>query len=236
MYKKNTWLKLVLSLFIVYSSWASAGVIIDGTRVIFPGKSKEVTVKLTNLGSKPVLVQSWLDNGKPDVPPEEITTPFIITPPINRINAGKGQNLRISIKSAALLNQNMESLWWLNVLEIPAKPQNIKDENNNYLQLAIRTRVKFIYRPDTLSKINTYDNIKGLKMASIDRSLVIKNPTPLYISISSITVNGKKYEAPMLSPDSTITLKNIDVIAGQIIDVTWIDDYGAFRENKFTVN
>ena len=44
--------------------------------------------------------------------------------------------------------------FYLNVLDIPAKPEN-KDSgsaevNNNYLQLAVRSRIKFFFRPDDL--------------------------------------------------------------------------------------
>ncbi|MDP9033123.1 MAG: fimbria/pilus periplasmic chaperone, partial [Pseudomonadota bacterium] len=40
-------------------SQAMSSVVITGTRVIFPADKKEVTVKINNNGTKPVLVQSW---------------------------------------------------------------------------------------------------------------------------------------------------------------------------------
>ena len=42
---------------------AHAGVIIYGTRVIFPAEQQEVVVRLENKGDRPALVQTWLDTG-----------------------------------------------------------------------------------------------------------------------------------------------------------------------------
>jgi chaperone protein EcpD len=48
------------------------------------------------------------------------------------------------------LPQDRETLYWFNVLEIPPKSKAANDENLNQLQLAFRTRIKFIFRPDGL--------------------------------------------------------------------------------------
>lgn len=97
-----------------------ASVVISGTRVIYSSEAKDVTVKLNNVGKAPVLIQSWIDDGDMTVKPENIRVPFILTPPINRVDPGKGQTLRLSYTGAAL-PMDKESVFWLNVLEIPAK-------------------------------------------------------------------------------------------------------------------
>jgi|SRR5471030_2145405 len=76
------------------SSWAS--IIITGTRVIYPSAEKEVTVKLNNVGVYPVLVQSWIDNGDVNAKPENISVPFILTPPINRVEQGQTEGQMIA--------------------------------------------------------------------------------------------------------------------------------------------
>ena len=53
---------------IIIALWAmsvSANVVITGTRVIYPSNQKTVSVQLTNVGTKPSLVQAWIDNGDP---------------------------------------------------------------------------------------------------------------------------------------------------------------------------
>ncbi|MBB9228921.1 fimbria/pilus periplasmic chaperone, partial [Escherichia coli] len=61
--------------------------IVNGTRFIYPGNEKEITVQLSNTADRPALAQAWLDNGNADATPDTITTPFIITPPISRVDA-----------------------------------------------------------------------------------------------------------------------------------------------------
>jgi len=38
-----------------------AEIVIHGTRVIYPSDASEVTLQLSNNGSKPALVQAWID-------------------------------------------------------------------------------------------------------------------------------------------------------------------------------
>ena len=40
-----------------------AEIVIHGTRVIYPSDAREVTLQVSNNGSKPALVQAWLDEG-----------------------------------------------------------------------------------------------------------------------------------------------------------------------------
>ena len=49
---------------------AQASVVIEATRVIFPAQEREVTIKLTNDGKTPALVQTWLDKGEANASPD----------------------------------------------------------------------------------------------------------------------------------------------------------------------
>ena len=75
---------------------AQASIVINGTRIIYNGKKKEVTVSVTNNNKVPVLIQNWIDAGLDKAIPEKISVPFVLTPPINRVDAGKSQSLRIT--------------------------------------------------------------------------------------------------------------------------------------------
>lgn len=70
---------------------ACADIVISGTRVIYPQSAKDVTVKMENRGTKPLLVQSWLDDGRDTVNPQELKLPFIVTPPVSRIDPSRGK-------------------------------------------------------------------------------------------------------------------------------------------------
>ncbi|HAM65610.1 MAG TPA: pilus assembly protein, partial [Acinetobacter nosocomialis] len=104
----------------VLASIGHAEIILHGTRVIYPSDAREVSLQLSNNGTTPSLVQAWIDDGNSKSTPDESNVPFIITPPISRVEPTKGQTLRITaLPSASQLNQNKESIFWLNVLDIP---------------------------------------------------------------------------------------------------------------------
>ena len=67
----------------VASFQASADIVISGTRIVYQQSQKDVIVSLDNRGKKPLLVQSWLDDGRDDTNPQELKLPFIITPPVS---------------------------------------------------------------------------------------------------------------------------------------------------------
>ncbi|EML9690232.1 MULTISPECIES: fimbrial biogenesis chaperone [Klebsiella] len=216
-----------------FSLQVQAGVIINGTRVIYPGDDSEITVQVTNNGKRPVLVQSWLDTGDSQATPDTITTPFVLTPPINRLDAGKAQSLRVAAISTTSLPKDRESLFWLNVLEIPGRPgTDFKAEN--YLQLAVRSRIKFFWRPASLREGVT-SAPKSLGWSASAQGLKVTNPTPYYISLATVTIGGKTTEVDMVDPFSSRIFPDIRSERGNTIKAEWIDDYGAIRSQSFTV-
>lgn len=208
----------------VTSMAASASVVISGTRVIYPADAKEVTVKLTNVGSSPVLIQSWIDNGDTNAKPESISVPFILTPPINRVEPSKGQTLRLSYTGASLPT-NKESVFWLNVLEIPAKTA-AKQGDENYLQMAFRSRIKLFYRPAGLTG-NANDAAKALTWSSNAGGVLATNPTPYYVSLVTVKVNGKEVEGDMVAPGENKKFALPAASAGNKVSFEFVNDYGA---------
>lgn len=180
-------------IFLLFSNSAFCSVIINGTRIIYPGNQREVTVQLSNTGTSPALIQSWIDEGDAKTIPENSKAPFIVSPPISRIEAASGQALRVSLTNSALA-QNKESLFWLNVLEIPPAPfQTNNGTNENFLQVAFRTRIKLIYRPSGLES-HANDAPEKLKWLISAEGISVTNPTPYYVSFTEINaiVNQKK--------------------------------------------
>lgn len=118
------------------------------------------------------------------------------------------------------LSKTQETLFWLNILDIPPKP-SAKDQNvvpENFLQLAIRSRIKFFYRPSGIKEDAALAPEK-LQWSSNGTQLAIKNPTPFYITLTSIMQDqsGKRVdllaEGLMLKPfsDGTVNLKGSNV-------------------------
>ncbi|ELO8767384.1 fimbrial chaperone [Salmonella enterica] len=175
----------------------NADIVISGTRIVYPQSSKDVIVNLDNRGNKPLLVQTWLDDGRDGVNPQELKLPFVITPPVSRIDPQKGQSLRITYMGSTL-PQDRESLFWFNVLEIPPKSKAKEGESLNQLQLAFRTRIKLFFRPDGL-KGTPGDAAANLKWSQKKEgntlSLFAQNDSPYNVSVSNVKLKmgGKEY-------------------------------------------
>ncbi|MFW1948984.1 molecular chaperone [Acinetobacter bereziniae] len=230
--------KGLLALLIPFGA-ANAEIIIHGTRVIYPSDSREITLQVSNNGNNPALVQAWIDEGDAKSTPDQSKAPFMIAPPISRVEAKKGQSLRISsMPKANELSKTQETLFWLNILDIPPKP-SAKDQNvvpENFLQLAIRSRIKFFYRPSGIKEDAALAPEK-LQWSSNGKQLAIKNPTPFYITLTSIMQDqsGKRVdllaEGLMLKPfsDGTVNLKGSNVAK---MTFTTINDYGGRVERN----
>jgi chaperone protein EcpD len=227
---------------------AHANVIIAGTRVIFPAADGEVTVRLTNQNAKPALIESWVDSGDPMSTPDKVKTPFLITPPLFRMEPGRDQSLRILFThSDQPLPTDRESVFWLNVLEVPPKPSSLEVQNANTLQMAIRSRIKLFYRPAGLAgdpvKAPGELSFKATTKAGT-AAVVVHNPTPYYVTITDlrVTVGGAEHkaEAGMVAPLSDLSLPVTDLkqapAAGSAIEYHCINDYGSDLILKGTVS
>ncbi|RQS13934.1 molecular chaperone [Burkholderia sp. Bp9002] len=214
---------------------ADASVVIGGTRVIYGASEHEVTLKLTNAGPAPALVQSWVDAGDVRGAPSKIKVPFTVTPPIARIDPSKSQTLRI-VHTGEPMPQDRESAFWLNVLEVPPKA-SAADADMNRIQLAFRSRIKVFYRPDNL-KGSSADAPAQLtwRLTQADGKPAIEahNPTPFHVSLTMISVQSGGRSATfddggMVGPGETraFPLKgDVPDAAGARVRYTVLNDYG----------
>lgn len=224
---------LMISFILVIMTFtAHAGIVVSSTRVIYPADKKEVTVSLKNTGNHPALVQSWLDTGDPTALPEKINVPFVIMPPITRIDGGKGQTLRL-VYTGKTLPQDRESIFWLNVLAVPPKKTDAK---NHLLNVAYQTRVKLFYRPSTLS-IKADVAAQKIEWKKESDVLNVYNPTPYYISVLNVewVSSGKIVSIPgeMVSPFGQVRLATTKML-NEVSSVNYaiIDDLG--REQRLS--
>ncbi|MEM5385085.1 fimbria/pilus periplasmic chaperone [Paraburkholderia phymatum] len=181
----------MLALGLIGSPGAHASVVVGATRVIFNSQDSEATVKMTNEGKLPALVQSWVDKGNAKETPSSIEVPFTIMPPAARIDPAKAQTLRI-IYTGEPLPQDKESVFWLNVLEVPPKPTGELADVNK-LQLAFRTRIKLFYRPSGLKGVATDAPAQlswRITQSAKTPAIEARNPTPYYVSFASLEVSA----------------------------------------------
>jgi P pilus assembly chaperone PapD len=221
----------LLGLTIASSSFAA--MVIEGTRVVYKGKDKEVIVRMTNQGQVPLVVQSWVDGGEKDKDkmPEDIQVPFQITPPISRVDPGKGQALRIFYTAGQDLAKDKETLFWFNVLEIPPKAKATED---NTIFFTIRSRLKFFYRPSTIAAdipANVTEKLSFAKAVEGGKSVIkVTNSSPYFITFAQGEFEGGgKLTGGMVPPmeSATLTAEKGNLADAKNLKMLYINDSGA---------
>ncbi|MGP0857136.1 molecular chaperone [Serratia sp. CY84636] len=194
-----------------------AGVVVGGTRLIYDGGKKESALNINNPDAVPYLIQSWVDAQEGD----SAKAPFIITPPLFRLDGGQNNLLRV-VRAGGNLPTDRESLSWLNVKAIPSV-----EKKENTLQIAIKTRIKLIYRPQGL--VGNLEEAAGKVTwrRSGDR-LQVTNPSPYYLTFFNLKLNGRAITGnTMVAPQASASFP-LPTASGAGGSLSWqiINDYG----------
>ncbi|HGA5941638.1 TPA: molecular chaperone, partial [Salmonella enterica subsp. enterica serovar Saintpaul] len=98
-------------------------VLLGASRVIYPGNnSRGVTLTVSNQVSHPFLIKSVaLDESR------QHGAPFIVTPPLFRLDGGQRNTLTIT-RTGGRFPADREALNWLCVSFIPPEPDSVWDE------------------------------------------------------------------------------------------------------------
>jgi P pilus assembly chaperone PapD len=206
------------ALLFVSATAAQAGVIIGGTRLIYDGAKKESSLSVNNPDKVPYLIQSWVD--VTDGGAEK--APFMITPPLFRLEGGQQNILRV-IRAGGNLASDRESLYWINIKSIPSSQ---KKEGQNTLQVAVKARLKLIFRPQGLKGVPE-EVAQNLKWQRVGNQLQVTNPTPFYMNFQEVTVAGKGVaNATYVAPMSTASFALPAGVTGGSVNWKIISDYG----------
>jgi fimbrial chaperone protein len=159
---------------------AHAGIVVGATRVIYQEPAREASVSIKDVDTEPFVVQAWIDTGK-----THDKAPFFITPPLSRLDPGKQNMLRV-MRTSQSVPTDRESMFGLNVKEIPATPRE-----KNVLQIAVHTRIKLFYRPASLpgSAVDAPQKLDWHLESGADgkgNTLSIHNPTPYYVTFATL--------------------------------------------------
>jgi len=221
------YVKLALALVtFLYTSPSISGVVIGGTRLIFDSDKKDSSINLVNEDKTTYLIQSWIENEDGS----RKNAPFIITPPLFRLNAEENNVLRV-IKVGRFNSDKEEKLFWINIKSIPSTTEELMKSNS--LQIAIKTRIKLIYRPVSFGATKPEDVAQLIKWSLDEGYLKVTNPTSFYMNFNSINYNGLEIKnSQYVSPNSTATYKLPDN-ASKHGPLKWslINDYGGIGKD-----
>ncbi|WP_145540522.1 molecular chaperone [Yersinia alsatica] len=173
-------------------------------RVIYPESSqKGVTLTMDNKSAAPYLMQSWIRpvdeqtgdvdlnyNGQPKMP-------FIVTPPLARLEANSELTLRIR-RNGELLPTDRESVFFISMKAIPAKADTDKAETSGQMAMTVVSNMKLFYRPEGLAKRAVAEVASQLRFHREGHELVAVNPTPYWLTFSQLKVGDVALGKPAL--------------------------------------
>ncbi|EAA3660366.1 molecular chaperone [Salmonella enterica] len=217
---------------------SDGGFYLGQTRVVFPSDKRSVSLQVTNQDAKKDwLLRSWVSQYDDK---NKSSTPFILTPPLYRLDGNNSIQLRINAVDVSKLPTDRESVFRINVMAIPpetaaaAKPEK-EGAATGSIQFALNSRIKLFFRPATLNSPEQAEKAwEKVTVRQQEGNIIFNNPTPYYITLTNIDVNGAGLKGgqadTMIAPDGELTLP----VSGQIRTLTFqtIDDYGGLTKKK----
>lgn len=200
-------------LFLFASGYANATFMLSTTRVIHTEIMKESTFEVYNNSDNIILIQAWLESDRSGAPP------FALSPPLVKIKPKKSNTFRIFYQGTGL-PKDKESYFWINVLAIPKTTTE-----HDLLQVAIQQSIKIFYRPTNLPG-DARSATEFLKLLAKDNLLVVQNPTPYYVNISSFRQGGVEFDGDMIPPYGQGSIPAVGMHDSGKVEVSVINDFG----------
>ncbi len=201
---------------------AHSAVTLDRTRIIFDGSQQSINITIRNDNPElPYLAQSWLED---DAEKKLEAGPVIATPPIQRMEPKSSSLVRLSTApDIAKLPQDRETLFYYNLREIPPKSTEA-----GVLQIALQSRVKLFYRPESIVAESKKEWTRQLTLTPTASGYQLNNLTPFYLTVIGLGNSQKQaeqsdFEAVMIPPKSTHSFKSAKFSTPYL---TYINDYG----------
>ncbi|WP_370546174.1 fimbria/pilus periplasmic chaperone [Edwardsiella tarda] len=203
---------------------------LGATRVIYAPESMGQTLSVSNPQDYPVLIQSrvYAEDMKSKAP-------FVVMPPLFRLDGQQESNLRI-VRTSGDFAKDRESLQWLCVKGLPPKEDDLWAKDNDgksalkktvslNLQLSIDSCIKFLVRPESI-KGHPDDVASSLSWSRQGTSLKAVNDTPFYMNLSSLKVGDVNVQdVHYVPPFSTFSFPLPKHSSGKV-SWTIVTDYG----------
>ena len=197
----------------------AGGIMLGGTRVIYPAGARQVMLPIKNTSdASSFLVQSWVEDSTGNK-----SDSFIVSPPIYVSGPGNENTLRL-IYTGAKPVEDRETLYYFNSKAIPSVDKE-KIENENILLLASITRIKMFMRPAGL-KMSVNDAPGKITFHHEGKGVRIENPTPYYMTLAKMKAGNKTMPDTMVAPFSSQSVA-VNISAGSTVSYRSLNDFGA---------
>lgn len=180
---------------------------LGATRVVYNPDLSGEKLTVINDHDYPMLVQSEVL-----AEDQKSRAPFVVTPPLFRLDALQSSRLRI-VRTGGSFPGDRESLQWVCVKGIPPKEDDkwaeeankskLADKVSLQVQLSVSSCIKLFVRPPSV-KGHPEDVAGNVTWQKAGNKLKGNNPTPFYINLSELKMGGKEvkerhYIAPFSS-------------------------------------
>jgi len=230
----------LFSLFIITQQCWAAGFGINATRLIYPEEANSIATELRNtLNNEPLLVQVGVSS-KADT---RTSAPFLVTPPLFRLEPQSINQVRIAYNGAALPHDR-ESVFYLHATAIAASKLSEKNQSQVDVQANARfgvgSVIKLFFRPVGL-RGSSADAQNNLQFSRETGGLRVINPSSYYISFAGVQVSGSwlpltEPGALMLAPGSSYTWPvKAPLSAGSQVRWQTINDSGIHNDHSATL-
>lgn len=173
----------------------SNGLRFPSERLVFHQDSRGLSFLLKNNDPNAYLVQA--DIAIPDESTglnvkKESSMPFMITPPLYRLEAKSEYHWQIKkIDNLKKLPQDRESVFFIRLKAIP--PKGTKNtvsfkKMDGDLTLSKVLHYKFYYRPEAIKNLKIAKVKDKLKFTLAEGKLIVNNPSPLYLTFGKLAV------------------------------------------------
>ncbi|MEB6379561.1 molecular chaperone [Leclercia adecarboxylata] len=196
---RKTMCQLIALATLAMCNIANSGVVIESTRYLYKEGNREISAQMENKDDSPFLMKSWIEAAD-----GENNSYFMVTPPLFRLEAKQKNTVRIFPNAyISKAPKDRDSVYFFNVMSIPPTDNSI--ESDNKLQLAVRHRMRLIYRPKAIQNLNIDTEANKLEWRKTQNKLAVKNPTPFFIYFKSVLINGKELKETVAHIDPFTT-------------------------------
>ncbi|MFC6299295.1 fimbria/pilus periplasmic chaperone [Pseudomonas sp. CCM 7893] len=185
---KKRWSALVWPVLVMLCGLdAQAALTVIGTRFVYPADTTLLPIRVGNNAEQPILLQAWLDKGDAVADPGKLHVPFVLFPPIVRLEPQQRAALELRYTREPL-PRDRESVFWINLLEVPAQSAG----SEHRLQLSYRMRMKVLFRPEGLPgrPDQAAEQLSWGLESLPERTLKIGNRSAYYVSVAHLTLGS----------------------------------------------
>ncbi|QKJ60315.1 MULTISPECIES: molecular chaperone [Serratia] len=232
-------LSLTLCLSTLWVQPTLASISVGSSRIIFPSAESSQSVEINNRSpNQPYLINVGISES---LSAKSSDSTFITTPALFRIEPGASNKVRI-LKKPNTLPRDRESVFYFSVLAIPASKSGEANDNNHLdgsIQVATGNTIKLFYRPSDLS-MTQKEAMGKLQFSRQGNHVRVSNPTPYFISLNQLVIDGKKIKLDVVKGTSMVApfAANVYPAIVGIGAAQWkaINDYGGEETFHATVN